>query len=99
MLEPESTNKPVFLVPVAVPVPTANTMSLVLFLIPSLALNLPTNAEPILVVSLVNDEPVTAKLAPSIAVADKCVYALVPLVLAKSAFICAALEIPYEMFP
>jgi hypothetical protein len=40
--EPESIKKPVFLVPNPVPVPTANTVSADLALLPSCALNLPT---------------------------------------------------------
>ena len=46
MLEPESIKKPVFLIVVDVPVPTANTVCAVLALLPSIALYLPTNVEP-----------------------------------------------------
>ena len=45
VLDPLSIKKPVFLV-VALPVPTANITSEVLFLILSFALNLPKNTDP-----------------------------------------------------
>ena len=62
----ELTCNDVLLAVVAVPVPTANTVSEVVFKIPSFKLYLPKNAEPAVFKSLFELLPVTTKLLPPI---------------------------------
>ena len=71
MLEPESIKKPVFLVPVPVPVPTANIVSPLLAAVPFTELFLPMKVEPALACVLYAFEPVTVKLEPCIKVEYK----------------------------